>query len=511
MPLTVTAQRRRPPRATAMSSPPTPRSASSVSLPGLRSTSEDGPPSATLRVTRHYRNGERATSTVLLAELGALHDQRPGRTVCVAWEPAPRAVLVVATPHNARARAALPVVVEAVRRRGGDVEVLVETEKMAALVTKGKRPRVVTTTPWRQDLRVCGIQEEVDLVISLGGDGLILHVVSELFPRAAPPVMPFNLGSMGFLTPFSIRDHEAHIERVLAGEKNLVTMRMRLKCVIMPKGIPCVGNDDSSGASVGTTSADEDVGAEAEERRKASKGAGGGFGDVASSVTGSPSVASADVGDDLACSPCGTQSDRPWANQRLMRFHVLNEIVIDRGPAPYLSNLEVLADDIPVTRVQADGIIVATPTGSTAYSLSAGGSMVHPSVPAILMTPSNPHSLSFRPVLFPHDVTLQIKVPEDARASAWVSFDGRHRMELMRGDSVVVWASDYPVPTFSASDPTSDWFKSLSHCLRWNERVQQASFNSDTGADGEDDGDGQAERDTSPMSADEGLSKVSIS
>jgi NAD+ kinase len=105
--------------------------------------------------------------------------------------------------------------------------------------------------------------------------------------------------------------------------------------------------------------------------------------------------------------------------------------------------------------------------------------MVHPSVPAILFTPICPHSLSFRPVLFPHDVVLQIKVPEDARASAWVSCDGRHRMELQRGDKVVVCASQYPVPTFTRRDTTRDWFASVSQCLRWNERVQQTPLFTD--------------------------------
>ena len=66
---------------------------------------------------------------------------------------------------------------------------------------------------------------------------------------------------------------------------------------------------------------------------------------------------------------------------------VLNEVVIDRGPSPFLSNVDILCDSQYMTTVQGDGVIIATPTGSTAYSLAAGGSMVHPSVPAILLTP----------------------------------------------------------------------------------------------------------------------------
>jgi NAD kinase len=94
----------------------------------------------------------------------------------------------------------------------------------------------------------------------------------------------------------------------------------------------------------------------------------------------------------------------------LLEHTVLNEVVIDRGSSPYLSNLDVFCDDLHVTTVQADGLIVATTTGSTAYSLSAGGSMVHPQVPAILVTPICPHSLSFRPLLFPDAAELKIHV-----------------------------------------------------------------------------------------------------
>lgn len=80
---------------------------------------------------------------------------------------------------------------------------------------------------------------------------------------------------------------------------------------------------------------------------------------------------------------------------------MLNEVVLDRGISPYLTNLETYCDGSFVTHVQGDGLIVATPTGSTAYSLAAGGPMVHPQVPCVLFTPVCPHSLSFRPLMFP--------------------------------------------------------------------------------------------------------------
>ncbi|GFV57225.1 hypothetical protein TNCV_346511 [Trichonephila clavipes] len=117
-------------------------------------------------------------------------------------------------------------------------------------------------------------------------------------------------------------------------------------------------------------------------------------------------------------------------------FLVLNEVVVDRGPSPYLSNIDLYLDGKHVTTVQGDGLIVSTPTGSTAYAVAAGASMIHPSVPAIMITPICPHSLSFRPIVVPAGVELKIMVSPESRNLAWVSFDGRKRQELRHGDSL---------------------------------------------------------------------------
>ncbi|XP_044758240.1 NAD kinase-like isoform X4 [Coccinella septempunctata] len=152
---------------------------------------------------------------------------------------------------------------------------------------------------------------------------------------------------------------------------------------------------------------------------------------------------------------------------------VLNEVVVDRGPSPYLSNIDLFLDGKHITSVQGDGVIVSTPTGSTAYAVAAGASMIHPSVPAIMVTPICPHSLSFRPIVVPAGVELKISVSPDSRNTAWVSFDGRNRQELLHGDSLRVTTSIYPVPSICAQDQISDWFDSLAECLHWNVRKKQ--------------------------------------
>ncbi|KAF2838387.1 ATP-NAD kinase [Patellaria atrata CBS 101060] len=150
------------------------------------------------------------------------------------------------------------------------------------------------------------------------------------------------------------------------------------------------------------------------------------------------------------------------------QFEVLNELLIDRGPSPYISQLELYGDNNLLTVIQADGCIFSTPTGSTAYSLSAGGSLIHPDIPAILLTPICPHTLSFRPMLLNDTMLLRVAVPRNSRATAYCAFDGKGRVELRQGDHVTIAASKFPFPTV-LSKPT-EWFDSISTSLRWNTR-----------------------------------------
>ncbi len=161
-----------------------------------------------------------------------------------------------------------------------------------------------------------------------------------------------------------------------------------------------------------------------------------------------------------------------------------------------MSSLEIFGDDEHFTSVQADGICVATPTGSTAYNLAAGGSLCHPDNPVILLTAICAHTLSFRPIILPDTIVLRIGVPFDARTSSWASFDGRERfvfrltmahltvtvtdlssVELCPGDYVTISASRYPFPSVLPLDRKSkDWIDSISRTLNWNSRQRQKSF-----------------------------------
>ena len=111
----------------------------------------------------------------------------------------------------------------------------------------------------------------------------------------------------------------------------------------------------------------------------------------------------------------------------VQNYHVLNEVVIDRGPSPYAIQLSIFFDGNFMTNMVGDGLIISTPTGSTAYNMSAGGSIVQANTQCICLTPLAPHSLSFRPLILPASTQITIKKVVDNRNSAWVSLDGATR------------------------------------------------------------------------------------
>jgi NAD+ kinase len=299
--------------------------------------------------------------------------------------------------------------------------------------------------------------EKFDLVLTLGGDGTVLFT-SWLFQRIVPPILSFSLGSLGFLTNFEFDKYKEHLDRIMGEAGMRVNLRMRFTCTVFRA-------DRRKGAEVGAVEEGE-------------------------------------------------------------QFEVLNELVIDRGPSPYVSNLELYGDNELLTVVQADGCIFSTPTGkaldstatfastdvnlgSTAYSLSAGGSLIHPSIPAILLTPICPHTLSFRPMVLSDTLLLRIAVPRASRSTAYCSFDGKGRVELKQGDYVTVEASQYPFPTVVRG--SGEWVESVQRALRWNvrgavqkgwgegddesaEKDQEWDIDTDAGgADGADSGFGPSE------------------
>lgn len=170
---------------------------------------------------------------------------------------------------------------------------------------------------------------------------------------------------------------------------------------------------------------------------------------------------------------------------------VLNECLLDRGASPAMVTFDLDVDGAPVTRVEADGVIVASPSGSTAYSLSAGGPMVAPSVPCTLVTPVAPHSLSFRPLVLPEAAVVRLSLPASSRAAARVSFDGRHPARLPRGGGVVVSTARCALPFITLGALDADWYEGLVGKLGWASPIRAADRSGKAGGRGGGGGRGR--------------------
>jgi NAD+ kinase len=151
----------------------------------------------------------------------------------------------------------------------------------------------------------------------------------------------------------------------------------------------------------------------------------------------------------------------------VLRDEVLNDVVITKSGVAKITSHETWLGGVLVTTYLADGVILATPTGSTAYSLSAGGPIVHPSLDAVVVTPICPHSLTQRPIVVPGDQTIQMKLTGEA-TDVYVTIDGQVGQPLHRGDEIHVQKS--PNRVLLVRNPALDYFAILRAKLRWGER-----------------------------------------
>jgi NAD+ kinase len=149
------------------------------------------------------------------------------------------------------------------------------------------------------------------------------------------------------------------------------------------------------------------------------------------------------------------------------RYLALNDAVISGAALARMIDLEVGMGGLPVTTVHADGLIVATPTGSTAYSLSAGGPILLPEVAAMILTPICPHTLTQRPLVLPDSSEVEITVRFRGEGVQLTS-DGQESVALREGDSVRVRRSEHPL--LLVCSPFRTRFEILREKLRWGQR-----------------------------------------
>lgn len=158
------------------------------------------------------------------------------------------------------------------------------------------------------------------------------------------------------------------------------------------------------------------------------------------------------------------QADVIRAGETISHFRALNDVVLNKAAIARILDFDVLIDGGYVASYRADGLILSTPTGSTAYSLAAGGPVVEPSVDALLITPICAHTLSNRPLVVPDSVTIEatIKTP---RESVFLTVDGQVGVALRTDDTVRVSKSEYSVELIVP--PRQTYFDVLRQKLKW--------------------------------------------
>jgi NAD+ kinase len=231
------------------------------------------------------------------------------------------------------------------------------------------------------------IAQRAGLIIVLGGDGTLLATARSL-DRKSVPLLPVNLGGLGFLTVVTLEEVYSTLESVFAGDFK-TERRARIEAKVLRK------------------------------------------------------------------------------DEEIPPFLALNDVVFNKGAIARLSDFEVWVDQKFVTTYKSDGLIVSTPTGSTAYSLAAGGPVIVPSVSALVVTPICAHTLTHRPIVLPDSATLEVAM-KNHRESVYLTVDGQEAMALRDDDRVALTKSESFVELIQA--PQKNYFEILRQKLRWGER-----------------------------------------
>jgi NAD+ kinase len=177
---------------------------------------------------------------------------------------------------------------------------------------------------------------------------------------------------------------------------------------------------------------------------------------------------------DAWCLECGTLDERSmlhselWrAGVRICQHEALNDLVVSKGAIARMGQFSVEVDGKPAAAYRADGVIVSTPTGSTAYSLAANGPILEPSVDAHIITPVCPHLLTMRPLVVRGDARLKLTVTNSGDPN-YLTVDGQEAIPIHVGDDLLCWRSEYKVKLLRMSP--SNFFDVLRTKLKWSER-----------------------------------------
>jgi NAD+ kinase len=287
-----------------------------------------------------------------------------------------RAIGIFSRPRRADITDIVRPLLEWLSKRG--IRGIYDTETAASLRDgTGGRPREL-------------LAHESDLLLVLGGDGTLLAAAREAAPRGIP-ILPINLGSLGFLTSFTLGELYPALEETIAGHLT-ASERVMLTASLIREG------------------------------------------------------------------------------QVVESQLVLNEAVITKGALARMIEIELLIDEDFVCRYRADGVIVATPTGSTAYSLSAGGPIVHPAVESIILTPICPHTLSDRPLVVGDCCNVEMRLRGTAE-SVYLTLDGQKGVLMQSEDRVSIIRAKERLKLIQLH--RKSYYEILRNKLKWGEGKEQ--------------------------------------
>ncbi len=143
---------------------------------------------------------------------------------------------------------------------------------------------------------------------------------------------------------------------------------------------------------------------------------------------------------------------------------VLNDVVINKGALARLAHIETYINNNYLTTFRGDGLVISTPTGSTAYSLAAGGPIIHPAVPSIILTPICPFTLTNRPLIVPETIIIKIRLAKNS-SDIMLTFDGQEGLEIDDRDTITITKGDHPLRMIRM--PDQKYFDILKTKLRW--------------------------------------------
>jgi NAD+ kinase len=151
---------------------------------------------------------------------------------------------------------------------------------------------------------------------------------------------------------------------------------------------------------------------------------------------------------------------------------VLNDVVLTKAGPSRIIELDVTVDGSFVSSFRADGLIVSSPTGSTAYNLAAGGPILHPTLPAMVLTPVCPHMLSNRPLVVGDEAKVQVRLKAARDVEVYAAFDGQQSFAFSDGDAVLVTGSPRRLRLVKA--PGRDYYEVLRRKLKWGDRPSRS-------------------------------------